>query len=248
MRRHLNTLYVTTTNSWLYKEGENVVVKVDGAERARFPFHLLGGIVCFGTLGATPSLMGYCAKQGICVSFVDRNGNFLARVEGPTSGNVLLRRAQYRAADDPERSGSIASHLITGKVNNQRTVVRRALRDCGDRLDVNAVAELNSCSQRLSIATRRSANMREINSIRGIEGDSARVYFSIFKHLILKNKSSFDFNNRSRRPPLDRMNSLLSFLYTLLLQDCRSALEANGLHPWATYIATDQVDLVLRLI
>lgn len=129
MRRHLNTLYVTTPNAWLHKDGENVLVKVDGTEEARVPVHLLGGIVCFGSTGITPALMGHCARRGMCISLMGRNGRFLARGEGPVSGNVLPRRSQYRAADNEEQTAALVSHIVAGKVVNQRTVVRRALRD-----------------------------------------------------------------------------------------------------------------------
>ncbi len=232
MRRHLNTLYVTTENSWLHKDGENVVVKLEGEERARVPLHLLGGIVCFGVLGATPALMGHCAKLGVCMSFVSRTGQFLARVEGPVSGNVLLRRAQYRATDNKGASGALASHMITGKVHNQRTVIRRALRDHGARLSAEARSGLSECDQQLSNAARRSAASRDVDSIRGVEGESARRYYSVFDHLVLgKMKDVFRFSGRSRRPPLDPINALLSFLYTVLLHDCRSSLETVGLDP-----------------
>jgi len=131
MRRHLNTLYVTTESAWLAKDGENAVVRVDGSERGRVPVHLLGGIVCFGALGVSPPLMGHCAERGVCISMLSRSGRFLARVEGPVSGNVLLRRAQYRTTDDTSGTAAIVSNLVTGKILNQRTVVRRALRDHG---------------------------------------------------------------------------------------------------------------------
>ena len=131
MRQHLNTLYVTTENAWLRKDGENAVIKIDGAERGRVPVHLLDGIVCFGSIGVTPALMGHCAEHGVCISLMNRNGRFLARVEGPVSGNVLLRRSQYRASDDTEKTSSLAGHMVSGKLLNQRTVIRRALRDHG---------------------------------------------------------------------------------------------------------------------
>ena len=231
MRRYLNTLYVTTPEAWLHKDGENVVVKIDGAERARMPLHLLGGIVSFGSTGITPALMGHCAESGVCVSLMGRSGRFLARVEGPVSGNVLLRRSQYRAADDDEQTAALASHIVAGKVVNQRTVVRRALRDHSANNNADWSARLGACERRLGNAARRSGRSRDANATRGIEGEAARAYYSVFGHLVRRDEPCFAFSGRSRRPPLDPLNALLSFVYTLLVHDCRSALESVGLDP-----------------
>ncbi len=236
MRRHLNTLYVTTPDAWLHKDGENVVVKVDGKEQARVPVHILGGIVCLGSLGATPALMGHCAERGVCVSFMSRNGRFLARVEGPVSGNVLLRRDQYRFADNQERTSMLASHIVTGKIVNQRTVVRRALRDHGATSSADWNARLEASERRLSDAARRSASSRDADAIRGIEGEVARIYFGAFGDLVRHDEPAFAFSGRSRRPPLDPLNTLLSFLYALVVHDCRSALETVGLDPAVGYL------------
>ena len=230
MRRHLNTLYVTTENAWLHKDGENVVVKVDGQERARVPLHLLSGIVCLGALGLTPALLGRCAEHGVCITLANRNGRFLGRVEGPVSGNVLLRKTQYEAAGDG-RADALTSHIVTGKVLNQRTVLRRALRDHGDCRDEETVGRLRSCERRLTNTARRSAASRDRDAIRGMEGEAARAYYEVFDDLVLREGAGFAFRRRSRRPPLDPMNALLSFLYTLLMHDCRSALESVGLDP-----------------
>lgn len=231
MRRHLNTLYVTTENTWLRKDGENAVVKVDGAERGRFPVHLLGGIVCFGSVGISPPLIGHCANRGVCISLMSRQGRFLARIEGPISGNVLLRRRQYRATDDAEVAAALVGNLVSGKVVNQRTVVRRALRDHGEKMSEPAHIRLKACERRLTDAARRSAGSHEINKLRGIEGEAARAYYEVFDELIRSDDPEFSFPRRSRRPPLDPMNALLSFLYTLLVHDYRSALETVGLDP-----------------
>lgn len=231
MRRHLKTLYVTTPDAWLHKDGENVLVKMDGTEQARIPVHLLGGIVCFGSTGITPALMGHCAGRGICISLMGRNGRFLARVEGPVSGNVLLRRSQYRAADDEGQTAALASHIVAGKVINQRTVVRRALRDHGAESEADWRMRLKTCERRLGDAARRSAQSREANTTRGNEGEAARTYYSVFGDLVRSNETCFAFPGRSRRPPLDPLNALLSFVYTLLVHDCRSALESVGLDP-----------------
>ena len=207
------------------------MVKVDGTEQARVPVHLLGGVVCFGSTGITPALMGHCAERGVCVSLMGRNGRFLARVEGPVSGNVLLRRSQYRAADDEDQTAVIASHIVAGKVVNQRTVVRRALRDHSASNQEDWCKRLRTCERRLGDAARRSALSRDANATRGIEGEAARAYYSVFGDLVRRDEPSFAFSGRSRRPPLDPLNALLSFVYTLLVHDCRSALESVGLDP-----------------
>ena len=231
MRRHLNTLYVTTENAWLHKDGENIVVKVDGSEQARVPIHILGSVVCMGTLGTTPALLAHCARNGVCVTFTTRSGRFLARMEGPITGNVLLRRSQYRAADNAAGSGALASHVVTGKILNQRTVVRRALRDHGDAMAPVSCKRLRTCERRLTDAARRAAHLRCTDAVRGVEGEAARSYYEVFDDLTRRQDGLFRFEGRSRRPPLNPMNALLSFLYTLLVHDCRSALEAVGLDP-----------------
>ena len=240
MRRHLNTLYVTMEEAWLRKDGENAVVKVDGTERGRVPVHLLGGIVCFGSVGVTPALMGHCAERGVCISMMSRSGRFLARVEGPVSGNVLLRRSQYRAADDPARTAAFAGHMVTGKLLNQRAVVRRALRDHGANAPEDARARLEDCERRLTDAARRGARKLETDALRGIEGEAARAYYNTFGDLVLNGDPAFVFTGRSRRPPLDPVNALLSFLYTLLVHDCRSALETTGLDPAVGFLHRDR--------
>lgn len=229
MRQHLNTLYVTTEGAWLHKDGENAVIRIEGAERGRVPVHLLGGIVCFGAVGVTPALMGYCAERGVCISLMSRSGRFLARVEGPVSGNVLLRRSQYRAADDAEKTASLAGNIVTGKLLNQRTVVRRALRDHVANTPKETRARLKECEARLTNAARRSVLSQPTDTLRGIEGEAARAYYGVFGDLVRSGDPAFSFTRRTRRPPLDPVNALLSFLYTLLVHDCRSALETVGL-------------------
>jgi len=231
VRRHLNTLYVTTENAWLRKDGENVVVRIEGAERGRAPLHLLGGIVCFGTVGMSPALMGHCAELGVRISFMGRNGRFLARVEGPVSGNVLLRRAQYRIADSPEATVALVRNLVAGKVSNQRTVVRRALRDHAGRMSEGARERLEEAARRLKDVVRRAVRPDSADALRGLEGEAARLYYGTFGDLVRRDDAVFAFPRRSRRPPMDPMNALLSFLYALLTNDCRSALETTGLDP-----------------
>ena len=240
MRRHLNTLYVTTPDAWLHKDGENAVVKADGKELGRIPLHILGGIVCFGAVGFTPSLMGHCAKQGVAVSFLSRSGRFLARVEGPVSGNVLLRRAQYRVADDIRESTALARHVVIGKLLNQRAVVRRALRDYGESMDPGARGRLQDCERALNSAARGARAALEMDVLRGVEGQAARAYYRVLGDLTRNDDPAFAFARRSRRPPLDPVNALLSFFYTLLVHDYRSALETVGLDPSVGYLHTDR--------
>ena len=240
MRRHLNTLYVTSEGAWLRKDGENAVIKVEKAERGRVPVHLLGGIVCFGAIGITPALMGHCAEQGICISLLGRNGRFLARVEGPVSGNVLLRRSQYRLADDAKETAALVGNILTGKLLNQRTVVRRALRDHGDNMPEESRKRLRDCERRLTNTARRVRKQSSTDKLRGIEGEAAQAYYRVFPELIRNADSAFEFKGRSRRPPLDPVNALLSFLYTLLVHDCRSALESVGLDPAVGFLHRDR--------
>lgn len=238
MRRHLNTIYVTTENAWVRKDGANLVVEVEGQELGRVPLHMLEGLVCFGRAGVSPSALAACAEAGICVSLLNPNGRFLARVEGSRSGNVLLRRRQYRLADMPEQSLAIVQGIVAAKAANQRTVVQRALRDHGTSLSDEARAGLQSAVIRLNDVARRVLRSQEIDIVRGVEGEAARIYFSIFPHFI--RAEGFNFTARSRRPPLDPVNALLSFLYALLGHDCRSALEAVGLDPQVGFLHADK--------
>lgn len=240
MRRHLNTIYVTTENAWLKKDRENIVVEVEGAERGRVPMHLLEGVVCFGHVGASPALMAGCAERGIALSFLSPNGKFMARVEGPRTGNVLLRRTQHRAADNPGTAVAIVRGIVTAKAANQRTVLRRALRDHGDRLVPERHAQMIAAERHLDDTSRRAAGCTDINILRGHEGDAAACYFGVFDAMVQGNRSLFSFNGRSRRPPLDRVNALLSFLYAMLGHDCRSALETVGLDPQVGFLHADK--------
>ncbi len=240
MKKLLNTIYVTTEDAWLRKDGANVVVEVDGAERGRAPLHLLDGVVSFGRAGASPALLAACAEAGITVSYLSPNGRFLARVEGARSGNVLLRRTQYRVADDPERKTRIVRAMVTAKTANQRTVVRRALRDHGETTEAAGTGALTAAERRLTDIGRRMLITTEIDSLRGLEGEAGLTYFGIFPTLIRVPDAAFGFGGRSRRPPLDRINALLSFLYAMLGHDCRSALEAHGLDPQVGFLHTDR--------
>lgn len=240
MRRMLNTLYVTTEGAWLRKDGANLVVEVDGAERGRAPLHMLDGVVSFGRPGGSPALMAACAEAGVTVSYLTPTGRFMARVEGPKSGNVLLRRIQFRFADDPARSVPIVRGIVAAKAANQRAVVLRALRDHGAMMPAPAVEALSTAERRLGDAARRTLATTDIDGLRGIEGEAAATYFNIFDHLIRPIGPEFRYTGRSRRPPLDRINALLSFLYAMLGHDCRSALEAHGLDPQVGFLHTDR--------
>ena len=237
MKKHLNTLYVTTQGAYLSKEGETVLVSVEGQKRLQLPVHTLGGSVCFGRVMCSPFLMGFCAKNNIGMSFLTEHGRFMARVQGPVSGNVLLRREQYRQADSPDFSAAMARFTLTGKIANSRTVLQRAMRDHGDKI---AQSEVEQAVSVLGDALKRIETISNLDELRGVEGETARSYFSVFDHLITSQKSDFFFKGRNRRPPLDNVNCLLSFLYTLLLHDVRSALEGVGLDPGVGFLHRDR--------
>jgi len=234
MKHLLNTLYITTQGAYLSKEGETVLVRVEQESKLRVPIHTLSGIVCFGRVSCSPPLMGFCAENNVALSYLSEHGNFLARVQGPVNGNVLLRREQYRRADSPDASASIARALVQAKLANCRTVLLRALREYGDNLP------LNNATDRLARNIQMLEPAASVDEIRGIEGDGARNYFSVFDHLITTAKEHFFFRERSRRPPLDNLNALLSFLYTLLVHDIVGALESVGLDPAVGFLHRDR--------
>jgi CRISPR-associated protein Cas1 len=237
MKKHLNTLFVTTQGAYLAKEGETIVVKIEKEVRLRLPVHTIGGVVCFGNVACSPFLMGFCAENGVGVSFLTEHGRFLARVQGPVSGNVLLRREQYRRADDPAASAEVARAVLTGKIANSRTVLQRALRDHADKM---AAEEVAFAAKRLGNCLELLNREQPLDSLRGCEGDAAHIYFSVFDHLIVSQKDTFTFEERNRRPPLDNVNALLSFIYTLLVHDIRSALETVGLDPAVGFLHRDR--------
>lgn len=240
MRQHLNTMFVTTEGAWLVKDGANIVVEVERREIGRVPMHMMGGIVCFGRVGMSPPLMGACAEAGVAVSFLTEHGKFLARVEGPCRGNVLLRRRQYRVADDPDAGLAIVRAIVAAKAANQRAVLRRALRDHGASMAEANRAALDDAQRRLGDAARRVMEAANIDAARGHEGDAANAYFGVFDHLIRRDDDAFRFRGRSRRPPLDACNALLSFLYAMVGHDCRSALETVGLDPQVGFLHRDR--------
>lgn len=238
MRRQLNTLYVTTDGAWLRKDGANIVLEVEREERARLPVHMLESLVCIGRVAVSQPLLGFCAEQGISICYLTPHGRFLARVEGPVSGNVLLRRAQYRASDDPTRCAAIVRNLLAGKIHNQRAVLARGWRDHGEKL--TDVAAFQHALKRLKRIPQRILLESDVDLLRGLEGEAAQAYFGVFDQLIRVESPLLRFGGRNRRPPRDAFNALLSFLYTLLTHDCRSALETVGLDPAVGFLHRDR--------
>jgi CRISP-associated protein Cas1 len=243
MRHLLNTLYVTTQGAYLAREGETVLVRVEQETKLRVPIHTLGGIVCFGQVSCSPPLMGMCAERSVAISFLSEHGRFLARVEGPVSGNVLLRREQYRRADSGAFSARIAQAVVVGKIANCRTVLQRALRDHAESIPPGPSTVLEAAAARLARlledAALRNAEAT-VEAVRAVEADAARTYFEVFDHLVTAQKEDFFFRERSRRPPLDNLNSLLSFLYTLLAHDVAAALATVGLDPAVGFLHRDR--------
>ncbi len=237
MKKLLNTLYVTTPESYLHRDGENVLVKIGSDEKFRIPIHNLEGIVCFGYMGASPRLMQLCSENNVGLSFLSPHGKFLGRVNGEVRGNVLLRRTQYRVADNSEASLDIAKGFIAAKIVNCRTVLGRSLRDHGEVIRCDRIRNADNL---LIENLGKIETCPDADVLRGIEGNCAKFYFDVLDELILKQKTDFFIHNRNRRPPLDNMNALLSFLYTLLALDMESALETVGLDPYVGFFHTDR--------
>lgn len=232
MRRLLNTLYITTPESNLSKDGENVVVYVKQQEVFRISVLNIEAIVTFGYMGASPGLMKLCAERGIGLTFLSPNGHFISRIQGQVRGNVLLRKAQYNIADDVSKSTMIARICIAGKIHNYRNILRRYERDYGE------VEEIDNAVNILDRAKRNVLNAISKEQIRGLEGDAATCYFSVFPKLIINQNADFPFSGRNRRPPKDAVNAMLSLAYTLLTNDVTSALETVGLDPYVGFLHT----------
>ncbi len=237
MKKLLNVLYVTTPDAYVSLDGENVVVRVEQETAARVPLHNLEQIMCFGYQGASPALMAACAKRDIGLCFFTSRGRFLARVSGEIRGNVLLRKRQYQISENQEESVQIAKNFIIGKIYNCRKVLSRALRDHSLSIDAARVTQnlelLRNHMQQLDLCS-------SIQDLMGMEGTAAKTYFSVFDELILKNKEHFFFRERTRRPPLDNVNAVLSFLYSILANDVASALESVGLDPYVGFLHQDR--------
>ncbi len=248
MKKLLNTLYITSPDRYLSLDGENVVVLCDDQVIGRIPLHNLESIVTFGYTGASPALMGKCAKANVALSFMSMNGKFLARVCGEVKGNVTLRRQQYRIADNENECTAISSNFITGKIFNSKWVLERAIRDYPLRIDTDKLSEK---SKLLSNSLNLLKDVKDTSQLRGIEGEAAAVYFSVLDTLILNQKEQFYFKSRNKRPPLDNVNAMLSFAYTLLGIMCANALETVGLDPYVGFMHKDRpgrISLALDLM
>ena len=237
MKKLLNTLYVTSENSYLGLDGENIVVYDDKKEIGRLPLHNLEGIVSFGYRGTSPALMGACVEKNISLCYLTPQGKFLARVTGKIKGNVVLRQQQFLSSCDEKISLDIAKNCILGKVYNARWILERAIRDHPMQIDVEAV---KSSSVKLKEFLEYIQNANSIEQLRGYEGEAASIYFGVFDELILQQKKDFQFHGRNRRPPLDNVNAMLSFVYTLLNNQITSALEVVGLDPYVGFMHTDR--------
>ena len=237
MRKLLNTLYVTSEDFYLALENENAVVWQDDVRKGQYPLQMLEGIVSFSYRGASPALMGECAKRGISLCFMTKNGRFLARVSGEERGNVLLRKQQFRVSDDPALSCRIARNMIFGKIYNCRWQIERTVRDHALRVEAE---KLKSVSRQLAGQVEQISCCADLDSLRGLEGEASARYFSVLDQLILNQREDFSFDGRSRRPPADPVNAMLSFLYTLLAHDCAAALESVGLDPYAGFMHRDR--------
>lgn len=229
MRQLLNTLYLSTEGAYAHLEGETLVVKLGDAKRGQVPMHHLGAIVCLGRVSLSPQLMARCMADGRSIVWLNENGRFQARVEGEVGGNILLRQAQFRAADKPEIALQLSKAFIAGKLKNSRNVLMRSARDSKDEAEK---AQLAKAAKALAVNLRNVQHAESPASVLGLEGDAARVYFEQFNTLIKASmRGEFEYKGRSRRPPKDAVNALISFIYALLLSDCRSALETVGLDP-----------------
>jgi len=232
-RELLNTLFVMTQGAYVHLEGETAKVEADGRTILRTPLHHLGGVVMFGSVMMSPALMEKCASEGRTVTFLSLNGRYRARVVGATSGNALLREAQYRAYADPRAAAAIARSIVAGKVHNMRSVLLRAQRETQD---AERQRDLARAAEFLAGYLARLADAASLDEIRGYEGQASADYFAVFDHMITAQRTDFKFESRNRRPPRDRMNALLSFLYALLLNDCIGAAEGVGLDAQFGYL------------
>ncbi len=237
MRKLLNTLFITSEDAYAALDGENVLVKKGEEITARFPLHMLEAIISFSYAGASPALMGACAERNVGLAFCSPRGRFLARTCGKSRGNVLLRKAQYRISDSEDSSCLIARNFLFGKVSNARVCLDRMQRDHSQRISNE---QFSSASATLKILLPQIMNCMSLDALRGFEGVAASTYFNCFDQMILGDKENFYFSGRNRRPPLDRVNALLSFVYTLLGSACTSALETVGLDAYVGFLHRDR--------
>lgn len=237
MKKLLNTLFVTTEGAYVHKDRETVVVEVDRKKVLQLPLLTLSNIYCFGRISITPQFMLACSKSGIGIAYFNEYGKFQARIQGPQTGNVLLRRQQYRWADLPSKSTDIARYIVAAKIANSRTNIQRMLRNFPD---CEGKTELKIAVASLKRLLHKTKTIEDLDSLRGKEGEAANIYFGVFQHLITQQKSDFQFKHRNRRPPRDPVNALLSFIYSIMLQDVVSALEGVGLDPYVGFLHRDR--------
>ncbi len=235
MKEILNTLYITKERAYLHLDHDTIRMEVKTEKALQMPLLHLGSIVCFGEVLISPALIHRCADDGRTIVLLDRNGRFKARIEGPTSGNVLLRQAQHIANTDHQRALSIARNMVAGKIQNCRQILLRASRETDNEQDIQL---LTTAATTHAHALKRLEHYTSLDAVRGSEGDAARSYFETFGAMVREDRATFTPNGRTRRPPLDRMNALLSFVYTLLRHDCAGALEGVGLDPQVGYLHT----------
>ncbi|MEB9736973.1 type I-C CRISPR-associated endonuclease Cas1c (plasmid) [Bacillus cereus] len=248
MKKLLNTLFITQPDVYLSLDGDNIVLLKEKEKIGRLPLHNLESIVSFGYTGTSPALMGYCAEKNISLVFLTMYGQFLARVIGKSKGNVILRKKQYRISEDEVISAKIARNFIVGKIYNNKWIIERMTRDYPLRIDVD---QFKAISQHLSSIILEVRECEDLERLRGLEGQAATSYNKLFNQMILQQKEDFYFNRRSRRPPLDNVNAMLSFAYTLLANDMTSALESVGLDAYVGFLHRDRpgrVSLALDVI
>ena len=236
MKQLLNTLFVMTEDAYLALENDNVVIYQNDKTLAKVPLRSIEGVMCFSYKGASPALMGRCGKLGVSMAFYSPRGHYYCSVLGEENRNVLLRREQFRVADDEQKSLRYAKSFIVGKLYNAKWVLERTKRDHALRVNIDRLAEQSGKLSAL-LEARKSLTVDEL---RGVEGLAAKDYFYAFDDLVLKNKDDFFFTSRSRRPPLDRLNALLSFCYSILTNDCIAALQGVGLDPYVGFMHTDR--------
>lgn len=237
MRKLLNTLHVMTQGAYLHRDGETISVRIGNEVRLRLPIHTIESLICYGQVTCSSFVLGLCGERGVGVSLMTENGRFLARVTGPVSGNVLLRRKQFRMADTPAASVSIVTSIVTAKIANSRLVLLRGARETPD---LDRQTQLKSKAHHLAEIGIMAGRAATIDEVRGFEGVAAQDYFSVFNQLIAAERQEFRFHGRSRRPPLDPTNAMLSFVYALLRHDIESALESVGLDPAVGFLHTDR--------
>ncbi len=237
MRQHSNTLFITTQGAYVGRNHQTLEVKVEREVRLTVPLHHLEGVVCFGRVGMSPAVFGLCEERGLMVTYLTEHGRFLARVSGPVHGNVLLRREQYRRADNPAASLALARPMVAAKIQNARNLLLRSARE-GEE-DERAVGARKAAGQMAALLL-EVPRAQDMDVLRGVEGSAARVYFEGFSCMIRQQADAFEMKGRTRRPPLDPLNSLLSFVYALVRHDCAAALEGVGLDPAVGYLHADR--------